>query len=42
MKYIPYARQFIDEKDIRAVINVLKSDYITQGPKVYEFEKKVA
>ncbi len=42
MKYIPYARQYIDKNDIGAVIKVLKSDYITQGPKVNEFEKKVA
>src|SRR3989338_226471 len=42
MKYIPYARQSIDAKDIKAVINALKSDYITQGPKVREFEEKVA
>lgn len=42
MKYIPYARQSVDAKDIRAVIDALKSDYITQGPKVNEFEKKVA
>src|SRR3989338_248030 len=42
MKYIPYARQSIDAKDIKAVTSVLKSDYITQGPKVNEFEKKVA
>lgn len=42
MKYIPYARQSIDAKDIKAVIDVLKSDYVTQGPKVHEFEKKVA
>lgn len=42
MRYIPYARQRIDIKDIRAVIDVLQSDYITQGPKVEEFERKVA
>ena len=42
MKYIPYARQSIDSNDIKAVIRALKSDYITQGPKVEEFEKKVA
>ena len=41
-KYIPYARQSIDGADIRAVVKVLKSDYITQGPRVYEFEKKIA
>ena len=29
MKYIPYARQSIDAKDIKAVIDVLRSDYIT-------------
>lgn len=42
MKYIPYGRQSIDDKDIEAVIEVLKSDYVTTGPKVAEFEKKVA
>ncbi|MFC1624239.1 UDP-4-amino-4,6-dideoxy-N-acetyl-beta-L-altrosamine transaminase [Candidatus Omnitrophota bacterium] len=42
MKYIPYARQSIDAKDIKAVIDALKSDYVTQGPKVREFEKRVA
>lgn len=42
MKYIPYARQSIGPEDIKAVMDVLKSDYITQGPKVGEFEKKVA
>ncbi len=39
---IPYGRQFIDEEDIRAVLEVLKSDFITQGPKVEEFEKALA
>ena len=42
MKIIPYGRQWVDEKDIRAVVNVLKSDYLTQGPKIEEFEKAVA
>lgn len=42
MKYIPYGRQSIDDKDIEAVVQVLKSDYVTTGPKVAEFEKKVA
>lgn len=42
MKYIPYARQYIDKNDIRAVVKVLSSDYITQGPKIDEFEKRVA
>lgn len=38
-KYIPYGKQYIDEDDINAVIDVLKSDYITTGPKIDEFEK---
>lgn len=36
---IPYGRQLIDEDDINEVINVLKSDYLTQGVKIPEFEK---
>lgn len=40
--YIPYGRQTIDESDIEAVVEVLKSDYLTTGPKVAEFEQKVA
>ena len=38
---IPYGRQDIDQGDIDAVINVLKSDWITQGPKIEEFEKAI-
>lgn len=41
-KYIPYGRQSIDEEDIQAVVDVLCSDYLTTGPKVAEFEQKVA
>ena len=41
-KRIPYSCQWIDEKDIEAVVSVLKSDFITQGPKVAEFEEKFA
>ena len=33
-----YGRQFIDQADIDAVVEVLKSDWLTQGPKVVEFE----
>ncbi|BCN32510.1 UDP-4-amino-4,6-dideoxy-N-acetyl-beta-L-altrosamine transaminase [Anaeromicropila herbilytica] len=40
--YIPYGRQSIDEDDIQAVIEVLKSDFLTTGPKIEEFEKAVA
>jgi len=39
---LPYGRQWIDDEDIAAVIEVLRSDWITQGPKVNEFETKVA
>ncbi|MBQ4849030.1 UDP-4-amino-4,6-dideoxy-N-acetyl-beta-L-altrosamine transaminase [Pseudoalteromonas sp. MMG012] len=39
---IPYGKQSIDQQDIDAVINVLKSDWLTQGPKVPEFEQAVA
>ena len=34
-----YARQEIDDDDINAIVKVLKSDYITQGPALPEFEK---
>ena len=36
---IPYGRQSILEKDIKEVVGVLGSDYLTQGPKIVEFEK---
>ena len=39
---LPYGHQWIDDDDIASVIEVLKSDWITQGPKVDEFERKVA
>lgn len=42
MKAIPYGRQHITEEDIKAVINALHSDFLTQGPKIAEFEKKFA
>ncbi len=42
LKSIPYGRQTIDINDIRAVIEVLKSDWLTQGPTVAEFEKALA
>ena len=38
---IPYGRQDITAADIDAVVAVLKSDYLTQGPAVPEFERKV-
>jgi UDP-4-amino-4,6-dideoxy-N-acetyl-beta-L-altrosamine transaminase len=39
---IPYGRQEITQDDIEAVIEALKSDFITQGPKVMQFERAVA
>lgn len=39
---IPYAKQNISKEDIESVISVLKSDYLTQGPVVPEFENEVA
>lgn len=41
-KMIPYGRQTIEEDDIQAVVDVLRSDYLTTGPKIAEFEKMVA
>ena len=41
-KNIPYGHQWVDNSDIREVVKVLKSDWLTQGPKVEEFEKAVA
>ena len=41
MNFIPYGRQNITEEDIDAVVDVLKSDYLTQGPKVPEFENAI-
>lgn len=39
---IPYSRQRIDRQDINSVVKVLKSDFITQGPLIDVFEKKIA
>jgi UDP-4-amino-4,6-dideoxy-N-acetyl-beta-L-altrosamine transaminase len=39
---IHYSRQYIDQQDIKNVINTLKSDYLTTGPKVPLFEKKIS
>ncbi|MDR0890824.1 MAG: UDP-4-amino-4,6-dideoxy-N-acetyl-beta-L-altrosamine transaminase [Endomicrobium sp.] len=38
MKHIPYGRQYITDEDINMVVETLKSDYLTQGPKIVEFE----
>jgi perosamine synthetase len=39
---LPYGRQSLDEGDIQAVVNVLKADWLTTGPKVGEFEERFA
>lgn len=38
---IGYGHQYIDESDIKAVVDVLKSDYLTQGPSVVKFEHEI-
>ena len=40
-KIIPYSTQTISKTDIESVVKVLKSDFLTQGKKVPEFEKKL-
>lgn len=42
MRFIPYGRQFIDQYDVDSVIKVFKSAWLTQGPKIEEFEKLLA
>ena len=39
---LPYGRQSVDEADIQAVVDVLRSDWLTTGPKVSEFEEAFA
>jgi len=40
--YIPYGRQDINQADIQQVIDVLSSDWLTQGPAINRFEQAVA
>lgn len=42
IKPIPYGKQNITQEDIDAVVKVLKADYLTQGPKIKEFEDAFA
>jgi len=42
IKMIPYGRQAIDDDDVEAVVDVLRSDWLTTGPKVGEFEETFA
>lgn len=39
---IPYGQHFLDEDDVNAVIDVLRHGWLTQGPKVAEFERAIA
>lgn len=40
--FIPYGRQTIDNNDIKSVVAVLRSDWLTQGPAVKQFEESLA
>ncbi|WP_370179095.1 UDP-4-amino-4,6-dideoxy-N-acetyl-beta-L-altrosamine transaminase [Alteriqipengyuania sp.] len=42
MAFIPYSRQQIEQADIDAVVDALKSDFLTQGPAIERFEKAFA
>lgn len=41
-RFIPYGRQSISEEDIQSVVDVLRSDWLTQGPAVTHFERAIA
>src|SRR5437588_834660 len=41
-EFLPYGRQSIDEEDIAAVVETVRSDWLTTGPKVCEFEEAFA
>jgi len=41
-KTIPYAKQYLDDDDIKAVIEVLRGDYLTTGPYINQFESEFA
>jgi perosamine synthetase len=40
--YLPYGKQVLDEDDIQSVVQVLKSDYLTTGPVIQQFEQDMA
>lgn len=42
MDFIPYGKQLIDQSDIDAVVETLRSDYLTTGPKVKAFEEALS
>ena len=39
---IPYGKQNISEEDIKAVVDVMKSDFLTQGPITPKFENEIS
>ena len=39
---IPYSKQTLDKKDIKAVVKTLKSSFLTQGPLIQKFEKIIS
>lgn len=41
-RFIPYGQQWIDEEDIEAVVQALRSPFITQGPAITDFESSIA
>jgi len=41
MKFLPYGKQWIDDDDIQAVVETMRSAFLTQGPKVKEFEERI-
>jgi len=41
-EFIPYGKQLIEQDDINSVVDVLKSDFLTTGPKVKEFEDRLS
>ncbi len=41
-RLLPYGRQSVDDADVQAVVKVLKSDWLTTGPKIGEFEERFA
>ncbi len=41
-KYIPYGKHHINKSDIEAIVSVLKSDYLTQGPIIEIFEREIS
>ena len=42
MKTVPYSHQYITDDDVRGVVRALRSDWLTQGPKIREFEEALA